>query len=113
MGSGSATAHCLKYDSLWWNAYEVSGYQLDYEINIFISYLNRKEIVNEFDVNGTNEIRKRNLEELNWNELNAKEFKEEITKINEKVFENKSDLEKNLRCKSIFSLKNFYFIFKM
>lgn len=36
LGKGSATAHCLRYDKLWYSAYEVKQYQINYDINIFI-----------------------------------------------------------------------------
>ena len=39
LSSGSATAHCLKYDNLWWSAYQVNNYQIVYEIDIFVSYM--------------------------------------------------------------------------
>jgi hypothetical protein len=34
LGAGSATAHCLRFDSLWYSAYTISAYQLYYEIEI-------------------------------------------------------------------------------
>jgi len=46
LSSGSATAHCLKYDNLWWNAYEVNSYQIVYVIDVFISYMNSIQDVN-------------------------------------------------------------------
>lgn len=58
LGSGSATAHCLKYDQLWWNAYEVSGYQIVYEISIFVTYLNKLDQNSNEDISNFRKITK-------------------------------------------------------
>jgi len=38
LGSGSSTAHCLRYSPLWYSAFEVKNYYIDYEIDVFITY---------------------------------------------------------------------------
>lgn len=43
LSSGSASAHCLKYDELWWSAYEINSYQIVYEIEINISYISPQD----------------------------------------------------------------------
>lgn len=40
IGVGSATAHCLRFDTLWYSAYDVKTYIIDYEITITITSRN-------------------------------------------------------------------------
>lgn len=35
-GSGASTAHCLKYDSLWYSAYNIKSHYIYYEIKVQI-----------------------------------------------------------------------------
>lgn len=48
LGIGSATAHCLVYDELWWGAYEIKNYSFDYTVSITIqnyTHINSSEIM--------------------------------------------------------------------
>ena len=47
LGTGSATAHCLRYEELWYSAFQISNYIITYDINITIQYSNK---TNDFDV---------------------------------------------------------------
>lgn len=40
LGPGSATAHCLRFNQLWYSAYEVEKYIIDYTIDITVIYQN-------------------------------------------------------------------------
>jgi len=42
----SATAHCLRYDELWYSAFQISNYIITYDINITIQYSNK---ISDFD----------------------------------------------------------------
>jgi hypothetical protein len=93
LGSGSATAHCLKFDHLWWNAYEVTGYSIVYEISIFVSYLDEgKESIGEDQglkrKNSSNFVGKGEEEKGKGNKLNLRYL--------------------NRRCKLIFYLLFFF-----
>jgi hypothetical protein len=40
IGAGSASAHCLRFDKLWYSAYEIQPYQVNYSIDIVLTYKN-------------------------------------------------------------------------
>jgi len=51
MGTGSANAHCLRYDQLWYSAYNVKNWIIDYKINIILTYSkNGNPYVNSTDI---------------------------------------------------------------
>jgi hypothetical protein len=38
IGTGSASAHCLRFDKLWYSTYEIKPYQVNYVIDIIVTY---------------------------------------------------------------------------
>lgn len=96
LGSGSATAHCLKYDPLWWNAYEVSGYQLVYEISIFVSYLDRKETDSGFGEPEDYGFKRRL--ETNQNKQNYEKIAEKRIKRSAEKSQKRSSSDEDIRC---------------
>jgi hypothetical protein len=48
LGSGSATAHCLRFDKLWFSAYEIKKYRINYNIDISITKKEEKNGTEEF-----------------------------------------------------------------
>jgi hypothetical protein len=53
LGSGSATAHCLRFDSLWYSAYEIKKYRINYLIEISVTYKNENNI-SSFEISSKN-----------------------------------------------------------
>lgn len=47
-GTGSAAAHCLSFDSLWFSGFELKQYQMDYKITIKV--IGRNEASSDYEV---------------------------------------------------------------
>ena len=43
LGIGSASAHCLRFDPLWYSVYEIKKYTIDYQIGVVVSYANNSQ----------------------------------------------------------------------
>lgn len=77
LGSGSATAHCLRFDQLWYSAYEIKKYRINYLIEISVTYKNDKfnntstEIIQNLSKNNstnfTNKNKTSSIENSNLN----------------------------------------------
>jgi len=72
LSNGSATAHCLKYDPLWWSAYEINNYNIVYQIEITVTYMdneNKNELRIKNKLNPKNKIIEKTFEDNSKNNL--------------------------------------------
>ena len=56
LGTGSATAHCLKFNDLWFSAYEIQQYQYKYKITVNIINTTNNETIETLYISPSNII---------------------------------------------------------
>jgi len=97
LGPGSATAHCLRFDKLWYSAYEIKNYYINYTIDIYITYYEK-----ESDLKSQNNMINQISSDSNSNVLNnqsSSDFKIEkisLTPSNTIVLSNDKKIKASL-----------------